>query len=440
MKTIETSEFARRRKQFMEKMPPRSIAILSAAPERYRNADTDYLYRQDSDFYYLTGFKEPEAIAVFIPGRSQGQYILFNRVRDPLLETWNGRRAGQEGAVKQYGADEAFPISDFVKKLPELLAGCEKVAYCIGRDPEFDRQLLNMINTLHSKVRMGVVVPREFINVEEWIHEMRLMKSSAESEMMRKAAQITAKAHKRAMQVCRPGMYEYQLQAEFLHEYFYNGSLSPAYNPIIGGGENGCILHYVENDAVLKDGDLVLIDAGCEYEYYSSDVTRTFPVNGRFTPEQKAIYDVVLEAQLACIAKAKPGNTLDEIHNTSLNIIVEGLVKLGILQGKVSDLIEQKAYMPFFMHRTGHWLGLDTHDAGLYKKDGKWRKLEAGMAHTIEPGIYIAANTPGVDKKWWNIGVRIEDDILITSSGCEVLSADAPKTIAEIEALMASAR
>ncbi len=436
MKTIENSEFIRRRKQLMEKMGPRSIAIIAAAPERYRNADADYAYRQDSDFYYLTGFKEPEAIAVFIPGRSQGEYILFNRVRDPLLETWNGRRAGQAGAVSQYHANEAYPIGEFAQKLPELLLGCERIAYSIGRDVEFDRQILTAINTLHGKARMGVVVPREFINLEQWVHEMRLFKSTAEAEMMRTAAQISAGAHKRAMQVCRPGMYEYQLQGELLHEFFAKGSLSPAYNPIIGAGENGCILHYMENNAVMKDGDLVLIDAGCEYEYYSSDITRTFPVNGRFTPEQRTIYEIVLEAQLASIAKAKPGNTLEGVHQTSLHILVEGLVKLGILTGKVNEIIEQKAYMPFFMHRTGHWLGLDTHDAGLYKKDGDWRKLEAGMVHTIEPGLYITANTPGVDPKWWNIGIRIEDDILITPTGCEVLSANAPKTIEEIESVM----
>lgn len=436
MKTIENSEFARRRKQLMEKMGPRSIAVIAAAPEHYRNADADYLYRQDSDFYYLTGFKEPEAIAVFIPGRAQGEYIIFNRVRDPLQETWHGRRAGQEGAVNIYGADEAYPISEFAQKMPEFLLGCERIAYRIGRDPEFDRQLITQINTLHGKVRMGVVVPREFINLEQWLHEMRLIKSPAESAMMRKAAQISARAHQRAMQVCRPGMYEYQLQAELMHEFFNSGSLSPAYNPIVGSGENCCILHYIENNALLKDGDLVLIDAGCEFEYYSSDITRTFPVNGRFSTEQRAVYEVVLEAQLASIAQAKPGNTLDDVHQTSLHILVAGLVKLGILSGKVNELIEQKAYLPFFMHRTGHWLGLDTHDAGLYKKEGQWRKLEPGMAHTIEPGLYIAANTPGVDKKWWNIGVRIEDDVLITSTGCEVLSADAPKTVAEIESVM----
>lgn len=436
--TMKMSEFAERRKKLMAQMGTNTLGIIAAAPERIRNGDGEYPYRQDSDFHYLTGYPEPEAIAVLIPGRAEGEYILFNRPRDPAQETWTGRRAGQLGAVEKYGANQAYPFAEFAAKLPEFLLGRERIAYCIGRQFEFDQQIINAINTLHSKTRMGVVAPREFINLEQWLHAMRLIKSSEEAALMRHAAKISAKAHTRAMQACRPGQYEYQLEAELLHEFYLNGSRSPAYNSIVGSGENSCILHYNENTAQMKDGDLVLIDAGCEYEYYSSDITRTFPVNGRFTPEQRTIYDLVLASQLAGIAQAKPGSSLNEIYLSCLIILVEGLVRLGILQGKVSDLIQQKAYFPYFMHRTGHWLGLDTHDAGRYKEGDDWTILKPGMVLTIEPGLYFPAHIPGLDKKWWNIGVRIEDDVLITPTGCEILSADVPKNIDEIEELMAS--
>lgn len=438
MSHITMKEFAQRREQLMQKMGTRSIAILAAAPEYIRNGDSEYPYRQDSDFQYLTGFPEPEAILVLLPDEKHGKTILFNRTRDPAQETWNGRRQGQTGAVQHYKVDEAYPISEFSQKLPELLLGRDRICYCIGRQPAFDQQIISAINAIHSKVRMGFVAPREFINLEQWLHRLRMIKSPAEIELMRKAAKISAHAHKRAIQACRPGLYEYQLEAELLYEFYRNGSRSPAYNPIVGGGENGCILHYVENNAELKDGELVLVDAGCEYECYTSDITRTFPVNGKFSPEQRAVYEVVLTAQLAAIAKAKPGSSLEELHQTCLRILVEGLVKLGIMQGKVDDIIAQKSYMTFFMHRTGHWLGIDTHDAGVYKVQDEWCKFEPGMVHTIEPGLYIPAHTPGVDKKWWNIGIRIEDDVLITPNGCEVLSKDVPKTIDEIEALMSS--
>lgn len=436
MTTLPTAEFAKRRAHLLQQLGTKSIAIIAAAPERMRNNDVDYFYRQDSDFYYLTGFPEPEAIAVLIPGRPQGEYILFNRVRDALQETWNGRRAGQVGAVEHYGADEAYPIAEFSQHLPELILGRDIVAYSIGRHPEFDHELVTMINKLHGKVRMGVVVPREFMNLEQWLHEMRQIKDPTEIQNMRQAAKISANAHQRIMQVCRPGMYEYQLNAELLHEFYYNGAVT-AYNSIVAGGENACILHYVENNQVLKDGDLVLVDAGSEYNYYASDVTRTFPVNGRFSSEQRLVYQIVLDAQMAALAQAKPGNTLEDVHMAALRVLVAGLVQLDILQGSVDDLIQQKAYLPYYMHRTCHWLGLDTHDAGGYKTDGDWNKLEAGMVHTIEPGLYLSADIPGLDKRWWNIGVRIEDDVAITSTGCEVLSAGAPKTIAEIEAIMA---
>jgi Xaa-Pro aminopeptidase len=432
---IHSNEFAKRRQELMSKMGNDTIAFLAAAPECIRNGDSDYLYRQNSDFYYLTGFSEPEAIAVFMPGRKQGEFILFNRVRDPLMETWHGKRAGQAGVVEKYGADQAFPISEFENKLPELLLGYEKIALAIGKEKEFGEKIISAIDRLNSKVRMGVVAPREFINIEQWLHPMRQIKSTNEIELMRKAATISAQAHRRAMEICKPGKFEYQLEAEMMHEFFQNGSRFPAYNSIIGSGENTCILHYNENNAELKNGDLVLIDAGCEYQNYASDITRTFPVNGKYSPEQRTIYEIVLKAQLAAIQKVRPGVTMDEVHMTALRILVEGLVSLHILKGNVDELISQKAYMPFYMHRTGHWIGLDVHDAGIYKVGGEWIPLKAGMVITVEPGLYISAN-PDVDKKWWNIGVRIEDDVLITETGADVLSKDIPKTIEEIEAIM----
>jgi Xaa-Pro aminopeptidase len=432
-----SSEFVSRRKKLMSLMGNNAIAIIASAPEQTRSNDTEYPYRQDSDFYYLTGFSEPEAIAVLIPGRAEGEYVLFNRTRDPAKEIWYGRRAGQEGAVARYGVNEAYPIDEFPAKLAELLLDREKICYAIGHDFELDKQITTTINTLRSGVRRGVVAPYEFVNLDQWLHEMRLLKSPAEIELLRKAGAISAQAHIRLMQICKPGMYEYELEAELLHEFFRNGSRAQAYNSIIGGGENACILHYVENDAQLKDGDVVLVDAGCEYQYYASDITRSFPVNGKFTAEQKAIYEIVLAAQQAALDHARPGNTLDGINTIVARVLTEGLVDVGILKGDVSSLVEQKAYFPFYMHRAGHWMGLDVHDMGNYRLNGEWRKLQPGMVHTVEPGIYISATIPNVDKKWHNIGIRIEDDVLITENGHENLTIAAPKKIADIEALMA---
>ncbi len=433
---ITQQEYAQRRNALIDKIGKNAIAILPAAPEYFRNGDNHYKFRQNSDFYYLTGFSEPEAVAIFIPGHENGEYLLFNRPRDAFSEIWYGRRAGQQGAVKNYGANHAYQISEFFEKIPELLLNRDTLYLAIGRNPEFDEQILNAINTLRTKVRSGVGAPINIINCEIILHEMRLKKSAAEIETMRKAAQISVAAHIRAMQICKPGMYEYQLEAEMLHEFFKQGCRSVAYDPIIGGGENTCILHYHENNTELKNGDLVLIDAGGEYQNYSSDITRTFPVNGKFSTEQKAIYEIVLSAQLAGIKQVHPGNPWPKIQQTMIQIITEGLVKLGILKGSVNDLIESKTYQTFYMHNSGHWLGLDTHDVGAYQINGKWRELAPGMVLTVEPGIYIAANTPNVDPRWWNVGVRIEDDVLVTKDGNDVLSAGLPKEIAEIESLM----
>ncbi|MCW8829062.1 MAG: Xaa-Pro aminopeptidase [Gammaproteobacteria bacterium] len=429
-------EFTRRRKRLMQAMGRDSIAIVSASPVRQRNRDVEYPYRPDSDFYYLTGFPEQEAVAVLVPGRDHGEYLLFCRENDPQMETWNGRRAGLEGAMERYGADDAFPISDIDEILPGLLENRERVYYAMGCNTDFDRQVMEWINLLRKKSRAGVHTPGEFIALDHLLHDMRLYKSATEVKTMRKAAQIASMAHQRAMRVCQPGMMEYQLEAEILHESMLHGARFQAYPSIVGSGANGCILHYTENESPLKEGELVLIDAGCEYECYASDITRTFPVGGTFSKAQRALYEVVLEANYAAIEQVVPGNHWNQPHEAALKVLTRGLVRLGLLKGRVDTLIKNEAYRPFFMHRTGHWLGMDVHDVGDYKVGEEWRVLEPGMVLTIEPGLYLTP-AKGIAKKWWNIGIRIEDDVLVTKEGCEVLSREVPKEPDEIEALMA---
>jgi Xaa-Pro aminopeptidase len=421
----------------MRMMDVDSIAIIPAAAEHIRNRDVEYPYRQGSDFLYLTDFREPESVAVFIPGRKQGEFILFCRERDSLQETWHGRRAGQEGAVERFGADDAFPIDDINDILPGLMEHRERVYYTMGNDQLFDRQLLEWVNYLRRKVRSGATVPHEFVDLEYLLHEMRVYKSRSELRQMRSAVKVTMAAHTRAMQVCRPGLSENQIEAEFLH-CFCSANMEPAYPSIVGGGENGCILHYTENDCELKDGDLLLIDAGAECNGYASDVTRTFPVNGRYSPAQRALYSLVFEAQLAAIKQCKPGNHWNDPHNAAVRVLTKGLIDLGLLKGKLTGLIKKEAYRLFYMHRTGHWLGMDVHDVGDYRYDEEWRVLEAGMILTVEPGLYIPAGMKGIAKKWWNIGIRSEDDVLITKDGNEVLTEALPRDPDEIEALMAS--
>ena len=435
---MKPTEYTRRRKQLMQLMGPGSIAIIPAAPEKIRNADTHYPYRQDSDFRYLTGFPEPEAVAVLIPGRKHGEFVLFCRERDPLMETWNGRRAGQQGAVDEYGADDAFPIADIDEILPGMLEQVDRVFYTMGNHPDFDHRLIGWVNHLRAQVRTGTHTPAEFVSLEHLLHDMRLVKSRAEVATMRRAAQISAGAHKRAMRACRPGLNEYEIEAELLHEFHRNGGV-PAYTSIIGGGANACILHYVENDAPLNDGDLLLIDAGTELDGYASDITRTFPVGGTYSDAQRAVYDVVLKAQLAAIDQVRAGNHWNDPHDAAVKALTQGLVKLGLLKGSVPQLIRDGAYRKFYMHRTGHWIGMDVHDVGDYKIDDQWRVLEPGMVLTIEPGLYIAPGTRGVAKKWWGIGIRIEDDVLVTRGEPDVLSADVPKDPDAIEALMRAA-
>jgi Xaa-Pro aminopeptidase len=428
-------EFARRRRQLMKMMGKGGIAILPAASEKPRNSDVLYHYRPDSDFYYLTGFSEPEAVAVLIPGRAQAEYVLFVRDRDPARETWDGRRAGPDGATREYGADDAFPFGDIDDILPGLMENCSRVYYTMGLHPEFDQRVIGWINQLKAQSRTGVQPPQEFVALDHLLHDMRLFKSRPELDAMRESARIAVAAHKRAMRFTRPGRKEYEVMAELVHEFRRNNA-DISYHPIVGGGANACILHYHANSDELRDGDLLLIDAGCEYELYASDITRTFPVGGRYTPEQRAIYEVVLDAQRAAIEKTRPGNHWNEPHDAAVKAITQGLLKLGILKGKLAALIKEGAYRRFFMHRTGHWLGMDVHDVGDYKIGDQWRVLEPGMVLTVEPGIYIPAGTKGVAKRWWNIGVRIEDDVAVTRDGNEVLTAALAKDPDAIERLM----
>ncbi|HEX4049980.1 MAG TPA: Xaa-Pro aminopeptidase [Steroidobacteraceae bacterium] len=432
------TEFARRRAQLMRLMGADSIAIVPAAPVRQRNSDVEYDYRPDSDFFYLTGFAEPESVAVLIPGREPAQYVLFTRDRNPQREIWDGTRAGPAGATADYGADDAFPIGDIDEILPGLLEGRERVFYTMGLSSEFDQRVIGWVNRLRVQARSGMHAPQEFVALNHLLHDMRLFKSRAELTLMRRSGEIAAGAHVRAMRFCRPGRMEFEVMAELLHEFHRHGA-DISYHPIVGGGANSCVLHYHANNARLNARELLLVDAGCEVGYYASDITRTYPVDGRFSAEQRAIYEVVLEAQLAAIERVRPGNHWNEPHDAAVRAITAGLKRVGILKGSLASLIKGGAYRKYFMHRTGHWLGMDVHDVGDYRIDDEWRVFEPGMALTVEPGIYIPAGTAGVARRFWNIGVRIEDDVVVTRSGCEVLTAGVPKEPDQIEALMAAA-
>ncbi|MEM8844752.1 MAG: Xaa-Pro aminopeptidase [Pseudomonadota bacterium] len=429
-------EFIKRRKSLMRMIGHDGIAILPAASVKVRNRDVEYDYRQDSDFMYLTGFLEPEAVAVMVPGRKHGQFILFCRDRDKEMETWNGRRAGQEGVINDYGADDAFPIGDIDEILPGILEQREKVFYTMGINPEFDHRVIGWVNQIKEKARAGAHAPHEFIALDHLLHELRLFKSGAEISKMKKAAKATIAGHKRAMQACSPGMYEYQVEAELLYE-FNKAGCGTAYPSIVGGGENGCILHYTENNQILNDGDLLLIDAGAEYEGYACDITRTFPVCGEFTEAQLELYDLVLQAQYAAIDATQPGNHWNDPHHAAVKVLTKGMVKLGILKGQPAKLIKSGEYRKYYMHRTGHWLGLDVHDVGDYKIDEQWRLFEPGMVMTVEPGIYIPAKSRGVPKRYWNTGIRIEDDVRVTRNGNEVMTAGLIKEATDIEEFMA---
>jgi Xaa-Pro aminopeptidase len=457
-------EFSNRRDKLLQMLGAGSIAIVPSALLKIRNRDAEYPFRQESDFLYLTNFNEPDAVAVFIPERAEGEYILFCREKNPKTELWTGRMAGLEGAVETYGADDAFPIEDIDDIVPGLMENRTAVHYSMGADAGFDQQVMSWMTGLRTKIRSGIKAPHELVSLDLVLHDMRLYKSPAEHAFMRHAANTAMMAHQRAMKRCQVGVYEYQLEAEILHEFRNNG-MEPAYTSIVGSGENGCILHYIENNAEIQDGDLVLIDAGAEYQGYASDITRTFPANGTFTEPQKQLYQIVLNAQSAAIKQAKAGNTWNQPHDAAVCVIVAGLLELGLLSGDLETILnderkieerlakekssqhkneakkEEKqdkkrvSYKQFYMHKTGHWLGLDVHDVGDYKIENQWRLLEAGMVITVEPGLYITPDKT-IDKKWWNIGIRIEDDVLITENGNDVLTQALVKEIDEIERFM----
>ena len=435
---IPRNEFKQRRKRLMRLMPKGSVAIIASAAPSIRNRDVEYPFRQDSDFYYLTGFNEHDSIAVLAPGRKQGEYVVFCREHDEKLAVWVGRNAGLEGAREGYGADEALPIGELQKALPDLIENRERVYFAIGRDDDLDRHVMAAVNAVRAKARAGVRAPFEFVALEHLLHELRLVKSTAEIKTMRRAAEVSVAAHKRAMRACRPGRYEYEIEAELVHEFTRHGLRSQAYPCIVAGGENACVLHYTDNRDPLRDGDLLLIDAGAEHDNYAADITRTFPVNGRFSDPQRSLYELVLEAQLAAIKSVKPGNHWNDPHDTAVRVLTKGLVSLGLLEGKVNTLIKDEAYKKFYMHRTGHWLGMDVHDVGDYRTDDAWRPFEPGMVLTVEPGLYVPADCSDVDPRWRGIGIRIEDDVLVTEKGHEVLTAAAPKAVDEIEAYMHS--
>lgn len=429
-------QFALRRARVMDSIGAGGVAIIHAAPQRTRNSDVEYRYRQNSDFLYLTGFDEPQAVAVLAPGRPDGEFVLFCRDRDPDQEVWTGFRAGPQGACECYGADQAFVISEFGSRLPQLLADRQTLYYSLGRQPDHDRRVVAAINGMQAQGRSGVDAPSGIESLDNVLHPMRLFKNAAEIAAMRTAGKTSARAHCRAMQACAPGKYEYQIAAALHYEFEYVG-MQPAYPSIVGSGRNGCILHYIENASQLRDGDMLLIDAAAEQHGYASDITRSFPVNGQFTGPQRAVYDIVLDAQLAAIDAVQVGHDYDAPNRVATRILCQGLLDLGLLEGSLEQVLDTQSYRRFYMHGTGHWLGLDVHDVGDYKIDGDWRLLAPGMTLTVEPGLYIQA-AGDVDPRFHDIGIRIEDDIHVTADGPDVLSAGAPKAIDEIEALMAS--
>ncbi|NNP68720.1 Xaa-Pro aminopeptidase [Acinetobacter sp. Ac_5812] len=436
---LSQADFKQRRDLLAKKIGSNSIAIIATRAEMYRNRDADYKYRADSSFYYLTGFAEPEAVAVietFAEGEEYS-YSLFCRERDREMEIWHGYRAGIDGAIEIYDADEAYAIDLLDEEIIEKLLNKQRLYYRIGQQAEFDARVSQWIQKADAEQRRGSAAPAELIQLDRIVDEMRLKKSAQEIELMQIASNISAEAHTRAMHTVKPEMMEYALEAELNYIFGKNGCV-PSYNSIVGGGENACILHYVENNKPLKDGDLVLIDAACEYEFYASDITRTFPVNGKFSPEQKALYNIVLDAQLAAIDATRIGNHYKYPHQVAVKILTQGLVDLGLMSGDVDELIESETFRQFFMHGTGHWLGMDVHDVGAYKSGEDWRAYEVGMVVTVEPGLYVAPDDETVDARWRGIGIRIEDDIVVTENGPLVLTKNVVKTVEEIESLMAA--
>lgn len=421
--------------EFMRRMEPKSIAIMPSAREATRSNDTHFRFRQDSDFYYLTGFEEPEAIAVIAPARDQ-KFTMFLRPRDPEREIWDGKRAGVEGAKSELGADEAFPIDEFPAKLEEILDGAERLYYRLGIHPDLDQIIIGQIARMRALNRKPIHPPTTIVDLSTIVHEMRVVKSAEEIEIMQRAADIAAEAHVEAMKAVRPGMMEYQIEALIEQIFRREGAAAPAYTSIVGAGANATVLHYINNDAKLRDGDLLLVDAGAEYKGYASDITRTYPINGKFTKAQREIYDLVLEAQMSCVEKVRPGITHDELKAHSVEVLTAGLVRLGLLKGEPEELIKEEKYKQFYMHGLGHMLGIDVHDVGQYYFDKESRALEPGVVMTIEPGVYISPDAKDVPEQYLGIGVRIEDDVLCTNNGPRVLTNKVPKDAGEIEKLM----
>ncbi|RBO12012.1 Xaa-Pro aminopeptidase [Pantoea sp. 3_1284] len=437
---ITLEQFRQRRQALITQMAPGSAALIFAAPEVTRSNDTEYSYRQNSDFWYFTGFNEPQALLVLIKSDEHHNHsVLFNRIRDLTAEVWSGRRLGQEAVPAKLGVDRALPWDDIGEQLHLLLNGLDVVYHAQGEYGYADQLLFSALEKLRRGFRQNLSAPASVTDWRPWVHEMRLFKSAEEIEMLRQAGKISALAHTRAMQQCRPGMYEYQLEGEIHHEFSRHGARFPSYNTIVGSGENGCILHYTENESAMRDGDLVLIDAGCEFHGYAGDITRTFPVNGRFTPPQREIYDIVLASLHKALSMFRPGVSIHEVNDEVVHIMITGLVDLGILDGNIDELFEAQAHRPFFMHGLGHWLGLDVHDVGDYGTPSRDRVLEPGMVLTVEPGLYIAPDA-SVPPQYRGIGVRIEDDIVITATGHENLTDSVVKDPDAIEALMAAAR
>jgi Xaa-Pro aminopeptidase len=424
--------FSERRARLLSSIQP-GVLVLFSTPTAIRNNDVEHEYRQSSDLFYLSGFDEPETVLVLSSVTEKDKFVLFVRPRDPERETWDGRRAGIEGALKEFGADAAYPIAELATRLPELLLGASELHYSPGKHREQDDVLFTALEGARRRGRRGPTYPTHIVDPEVRLHEQRLFKTSEELEIMRRAASISGEAHVAAMKSAKPGVNECEIDALFRGIFRKRGCERPAYEPIVGSGPNATILHYRRNNRVMEDGELLLIDAGCELDYYASDVTRTFPVNGRFSPDQRAIYDVVFEAQERAIDKAKVGATLDEVHVASAEVITRGLIGLGLVEGPFETAMAEQRYKAYYMHKCSHWLGMDVHDVGAYYQNGKGRQLQPGMVLTVEPGIYVSEHATGPAKRYRGIGVRIEDDVLVTESGNEVLTAHIPRAVDAVE-------
>ena len=430
-------EFEKRRRKLAKLIGKDGIAVIPTASTRVRSRDTDYPYRPDSDFYYFTGFSEPNAVMILAPGREDGSFIVCLREKNPLTEIWDGHMEGLNGVKENYEADQSFDIEDLETILPSLFLGRQKVFFTLGQDEVLDKILMKSFNAVRAGQRRGGVVPSEIQALEPLVHEMRLIKSKYEIGLMKKSAKISVDAHKRIFENCKPGVFEYQIEADIIHEFGKHGAV-PAYTSIVASGQNACTLHYISNRDKMKSGQLLLTDAGCENEMYAADITRTIPVSGEYSKEQKEIYELVLEVQKNAINSIKPGQTFEGLQSDAIKGLTKGLKKLGLLKGRVDQLIKSEAYKDFYMHGIGHWLGMDVHDVGSYMdQKGKSRKFENGMVLTIEPGIYISKKNKNVPTEYRGIGIRIEDDVLVTKSGCDVLTKALPKEIGEIESIMA---